>query len=83
MHACEGTCGHVLVHTCVCACMHTYLCEREREVEGVLYFSLQVLIFTPVDHSMTIYLSVIPCSITLLLHVSTLYNLSYICFTWS
>jgi hypothetical protein len=75
------TCMHV--HTCVCAWVHTCLCERKKEVEGVSYFNLHVLIFTPVDHPMTK-----PFSASVFRNIPAVcihfpYSLFYIYFTWS
>jgi hypothetical protein len=75
------------------ACAHVSMCmrahmlvrerEREREVEGVSYFSLHLLMFTPVDHLMTK-----PFSASLFHNIPAVciyssYSLFYIYFTWS
>jgi len=79
MHACEGTCGHV----CLCTRMYVHACTRAcvREVEGVSYFNLHVLIFTLVDHPMTKPFSASLFHNIPVVCIYTLYSLFYICFT--
>jgi hypothetical protein len=84
MHECEGLCahvGHVCMCTQICACLHMCVCERE--VDGMSYFSLHVLIFTPVDCSLTK-----PFSASLFHNIPAVciyspFCLLYICYTWS
>jgi len=71
-HECE-----VRANMCVCACMHTCLCVRDREVEGV---SSSIFMYWYL-HQWTILwqnLSVLPYFITFLLCISTLHTHSFI-----